>query len=115
MCPVWAWISLLLTPTISTFFVKRPKKRGEGLPWRYWTKWIVAVDVERRAILAQMARQGSWNDGPLLRSLVRAAYQLMPVHLVLADAEFDSDLNHKYVRQQIGAQSIISAKRGKKT
>ena len=101
--------------SISTFFVKRAKDRGEGLPWRYWTKWIVAVDVERRAILAQMARQGPWNDGPSLRSLVSAAHALTPVHLVLADAEFDSDLNHKYVRQQIGAQSIIPAKRGKKT
>jgi hypothetical protein len=33
----------------------------------------------------------------------------------LADAEFDSERNHTYVRQQLHARSIIPAKRGKKT
>ena len=34
---------------------------------------------------------------------------------MLADAEFDSERNHTYVRQQLHAKSIIPAKRGKKT
>jgi len=34
---------------------------------------------------------------------------------MLADAEFDSERNHTYIRQQLGAQSVIPAKRGKKT
>lgn len=25
---------------ISTFFVNRKRDRGEGLPWRYWLKWV---------------------------------------------------------------------------
>src|SRR5208282_4644420 len=29
--------------------------------------------------------------------------------------EFDSELNHTHIRQQLGARSIIPAKRGKKT
>src|ERR1700733_15338756 len=33
----------------------------------------------------------------------------------LADAEFDSESNHPYIRKQLGAQSVIPAKRGKKT
>jgi len=32
---------------------------------------------------------------------------------VLADAEFDSERNHQHIREEIGAQSIIPAKRGK--
>jgi len=32
---------------------------------------------------------------------------------VVADAEFDSERNHRHIREQIGAQSIIPAKRGK--
>jgi hypothetical protein len=35
--------------------------------------------------------------------------------LVLADAEFDSERNHTFIRQHLGAQSVIPAKRGKKT
>ena len=40
---------------------------------------------------------------------------MVPIGLVLADAEFDSERNHTYIRQQLGARSIIPAKRGKKT
>ena len=32
---------------------------------------------------------------------------------VVADAEFDSERNHRHIREQIGAHSIIPAKRGK--
>jgi Transposase DDE domain len=35
--------------------------------------------------------------------------------LCQADAEFDSERNHSYIRNQLGAQSVIPAKRGKKT
>ncbi|MBI2819624.1 MAG: hypothetical protein HYX73_06575 [Acidobacteria bacterium] len=38
-----------------------------------------------------------------------------PIGVVLADADFDSERNHTYIRQQIGPRSIIPAKRGKKT
>src|SRR5260370_1108297 len=34
---------------------------------------------------------------------------------VLADAECDSERNHTYIRKRLGAQSVIPAKRGKKT
>jgi hypothetical protein len=34
---------------------------------------------------------------------------------VLADAAFDSERNHTYIRRELGAQSVIPAKRGKKT
>jgi hypothetical protein len=35
--------------------------------------------------------------------------------LVLADAEFDSERNHLHVRDVVGAESVIPAKRGKAT
>jgi hypothetical protein len=35
--------------------------------------------------------------------------------LVLADAEFDSERNHAFIRQRLGVQSVIPAKLGKKT
>ena len=34
---------------------------------------------------------------------------------MLADAEFDSERNHTFVRRQLHALSVIPAKRGKKT
>jgi len=38
-----------------------------------------------------------------------------PVGCVLADAEFDSERNHTFCREQLKADSIIPAKRGKNT
>lgn len=37
------------------------------------------------------------------------------IGLVQADAEFDGEGNHAYIRLQPGAQSVMPAKRGKKT
>jgi hypothetical protein len=40
---------------------------------------------------------------------------VMRASLVLADAEFDSERNHKHIREVHHLKSIIPAKRGKKT
>ena len=98
---------------ISTFFVKRAKDRGEGFTWRHWLKWTMAVDVDRQLIVAQTARRGPTNDCATLRPLVDAAHQRVPLALVLADAEFDSERNHQHIRQTLQAQSVIPAKRGR--
>jgi hypothetical protein len=101
---------------VSTFFVRRMYHHtNRPLPWRHWLKWLVAVDVDRQVLLSQMARRGPWNDCGNLPGLVEAASRQARIGLVLADAEFDSERNHTYVRQQLRAQSIIPAKRGKKT
>ena len=99
--------------SISTFFINRRTDRGEGLPWRHRCKWTVVVDVLRRCVLAQAARQGPYNDCATLRPLVSAAHAVTPVGLVLADAEFDGERNHRHVREVLGADSVIPAKRGK--
>ena len=100
---------------ISTFFVNRVRDRGEGLTWRHWLKWVVVVDLPRRLILAQVAKPGPTNDGATLRPLLEQARHLAPIRRVLADGEFDSELNHTFIRQVVGADSIMPAKRGKKT
>ena len=99
--------------SVSTFFINRRTDRGEGLEWRHWCKWTIVIDVLRRCVLAQAARQGPYNDCATLRPLVSAAHEVTPIGLVLADAEFDSERNHLHVRDVIGADSVIPAKRGK--
>lgn len=98
---------------ISTFFVKRRKDGGEGLPWRYWLKWVVVVDVAQQMLVAQLAKRGPSNDCAQLRPLLDTACQALPIQTVLADAEFDSERNHRHIRQVHGLYSIIPAKRGK--
>jgi hypothetical protein len=103
-----------LTPgAISTYFVKRVKEHD--YIWRGWVKWLVVVDVSRRLVVAQQARAGPVNDSAQLRSVVTAARAVMAIDAVVADAEFDSERNHQFIRQVLGAKSAIPAKRGKCT
>jgi Transposase DDE domain/Transposase domain (DUF772) len=101
---------------ISTFFVRRMYHHNQQpMPWRHWLKWLVVVDLPRQLVLAQQAHAGPTNDGANLRPLIDTAPAVSSIGLVLADAEFDSELNHPHIRQRLGARSVIPAKRGKKT
>ncbi len=101
---------------VSTFFVRRMHHHGQKpLPWRHWLKWVVVADLDQHFVLSQTARRGPWNDCANLPAVVQAAAEQTRIGLVLADAEFDSERNHTYIRQQLGAQSVIPAKRGKKS
>lgn len=101
---------------VSTFFVRRLHHHGQKpLPWRHWLKWVVVADLDQQFLLSQSARRGPWNDCANLPTVVEAASRRTRIGLVLADAEFDSERNHIYVRRQLGARSVIPAKRGKKT
>jgi IS5 family transposase len=100
--------------SISTFFIRRREQHGGApMPWRYWLKWLLAVDTRLRLILAQKAHQGPVNDCATLRPLLDEVVERTCIGIVVADAEFDSERNHQHIRQQIGAHSVIPAKRGK--
>ena len=106
----------LASGAVSTFFVRRRHHHGQKpLPWRYGRKGVVAVDWDRQCVLAQMARRGPWNDCGSLPAVVQTASQHTRIGWVLADAEFDRERNHTYIRQRLRAQSVLPAKRGKKT
>jgi hypothetical protein len=61
------------------------------------------MDIGRRLIVSQAARRGPYNDGATPRPLVKAASPRLPIGLVPADAAFDSESNHQYIRHHIGA------------
>ena len=57
------------------------------MPWRYWLKWLLAVDTHRRLILAQQAHQGPVNDCATLRPLLdEVAAAGHAIGTVVADA-----------------------------
>jgi hypothetical protein len=99
---------------ISTFFIRRREQHGgAAMPWRYWLKWLLAIDTRLRLILAQKAHRGPVNDCATLRPLLDEIAAGNCIGTVVADAEFDSERNHRHIREKIGAQSIIPAKKGK--
>src|SRR6059058_4035590 len=76
---------------ISTFFIRRREQHvGAAMPWRYWLKWLLAVDTRLRVILAQKAHQGPVNDCATLRPLLDEVVAGNCIGTVVADAEFDT-------------------------
>ncbi len=59
---------------------------------------------------------GPYDGSAMLRPLVDTAYKVTPLGVVLAEAEFDSEHNHRrHVRERLtAAASVIPAKRGSK-
>ncbi len=105
-----------LSPTAaSRYFVDLTRNRGTERTRQHWPKWVVAAAVPRRVVLGQLAYAGPANASALLRPVVDLARQIGEIRLILADAEFDSERNHHYIRDHVGADSIIPAKRGKST
>ena len=96
--------------TISTYYHKRVHL--QRFPLCYWLKWVLVVDLDRQLLLAQAAHAGPSNDCGLLPPLLAAAGENTAIGLVLADAEFDSERNHCFIRTTLRARSVIPAKKG---
>lgn len=64
-------------------------------------------------ILAAKARIGSGSDAPDLIPLLRQARQRGAVRVVVADAGYDSEENHRTARQELGVRSIIPPTSGR--
>jgi hypothetical protein len=96
----------------SRCFADLIRNRGAERTRQHWPKWVVAVDVRRRVVLGQLAYAGPANASSTLRPVVDLARQAGVIGLVVADAEFDSERNHRHIRDRLGADSIIPAERG---
>jgi Transposase domain (DUF772) len=82
----------------SRYFVDLTRNRGAERTRQHWPKWVVAVDVLRRVVLGQLAYAGPANASATLRPVVDLAQRTGVIGLVVADAEFDSERNHRHVR-----------------
>jgi hypothetical protein len=103
-----------LAPTAaSRYFVDLTRNQGTERTRQHGPKWVVAVEVPRRIVLGQLAYAGPANGSSTVRPVVDLARQTGVIGLVLADAACDRERNHRPIRDQLGADSIIPAKRGK--
>lgn len=98
---------------ISTYYHRQIHPHLKTKCSRAWLKWLVVVDLDRQLLLAQAAHRAPTNDCARLPELVGRAGQITRIGLVLADAEFDTERNHRFIRHELGARSVIPAKRGR--
>lgn len=76
-------------------------------------KLSVAVHASSHLILAARATTGVGGDQPHFPSLLLSATRRLPLELVLADAGYDSEANHRLARGQLAVRSLIPATCGR--
>jgi hypothetical protein len=75
---------------------------------RRMPKLAIAVDSGCHLILAAKARLGNGSDAPDFDDLLYHAWRRKKMAVVVADAGYDSEANHRIARQDLGVRSIIS-------
>ena len=105
---------------------KRPEKPGKwgasvnasrGRRVSAMPKLALAVASGCHAILAAVARTGNGSDAPDFDPLLFHAWRRAPgaVRVVVADAGYDSESNHRVARHDMGVRSIIPPGIGRPT
>jgi len=99
----------------STYYTRvleeRKSKIGghrRGVLTHHYMKQTAAVETRKQLIVALKFRRGPSNDSPdFPRVLEKVLAAQLPVRLVVADKGYDSESNHEYAREVLGAQTMI--------
>ena len=70
-------------------------------------------DTRTYLILAADGRIGPWPDDPSFEPLAARAHARLSFDTLLADAGYDSERAHRFVREALGARSVIPPLRGR--
>jgi hypothetical protein len=102
----------------SGYFVRR-RALASG-PWKTvvyhrYPKLGVVADNERHFILAMRVGQGPRPDVDEFAPLLSEAVRSVRIGLMLGDAGYDSEENHRLAREEHGIRTVIPAKHGRPT
>ncbi len=106
---------------ISRYFVKR-RQRGEKtrdiwqtMTYRRYPKIGLVCDCATHLILAAVPGRGPGADILHLDQVMVEAFGRRRMHTLLADAGYDSERSHEFLRSDLGIRSIIPAGIGRPT
>ncbi len=114
--PPWipqVWNPRRPAPTLSGASRVRP-------PWKTvvyhrYPKLAIVCKTFNQFIIAFQAHRGPEPDVDELKSLLAQTRRRVGVKVLVADASYDSESNHEFARQVIGARTVIPAKHGRPT
>ena len=93
-----------------TGFSRRPARHDSvRRPARRFRMLSMVVWVRPQAICAQGVRVGPGSQSRLLPPLVQETVRHVAVRRLLADADYDSEPTHRWLREEQGIESIIPA------
>lgn len=101
----------------ATGFSRRPASRyyvAKLTHWRHrYLQWSTLVWTKPLVICAQAAHGGPGSGYRFLRPLIEQTRALLPIRRLVADADYDSEAHHRWLREDCGIESIIPATRGR--
>lgn len=101
----------------ATGFSRRPASRSYVARLTHWRhralQWSTLVWTKPWVICAQAAHGGPGSGYRFLRPLIEQTRTLLPIRRLLADADYDSEAHHRWLREERGIESIIPATRGR--
>jgi hypothetical protein len=99
----------------ATGYAIRPTSRYYIQRWGRWSpRYRLASTViwtQPQVICAQVDRVGPGSQCRQLRPLVAEAQRVLPIDRLLGDADYDSEAHHRWLREELGIESIIPATR----
>jgi hypothetical protein len=102
----------------SHYYVKRRSRvpaMWQTTTYRRYPKLSVVCDCNTHLILSSVPRRGPCPDVAQLLTTLAPAIQHTRIHRLVADAGYDSEANHRVLREQLGIDSIIPARHGRPT
>lgn len=94
---------------------KRQVNLARSRKVRAMPKLALAVAAACHLILAARVHTGNGSDQPDFKPLLRCAGKRANVRVVVADAGYDSEKNHRVAREEMKVRSIIPATIGRPT
>ena len=86
-----------------------------GLEKSHYPKLTIVCDIENYLYLSAVPDIGPLPDDIEFKEAVSEAFLSQPFDVLLADAGYDSEANHAFIHEHLGAESIIPPRRGRKT
>ena len=77
---------------------------------RRYMKHSIFIDTDLQAIIASCGKESGPHDTIDFKPLIKFGSKFVKVKIVTADKGYDSEENHRFVREEIGAESIIPAR-----
>ena len=95
---------------MSRYFARR-----SGQELKRYGKLGTVIDTRSYLNLAMRTAMGPAPDDPLFQPVVNEAYHNLPFYWMLADAGVDGENHHSFVREKLGAKTLIPPLRGRPT
>lgn len=74
---------------------------------RKYLKHILSVDTDKQAVICSIGRKSNVSDNRIFKPIAKKTRKVTKIKNLTADKGFDSEENHRYANEELGAYAII--------